>query len=54
MSLVAKMKVYDEDRLGRLIDELFTEDNRSINAGNICSVAACWKEYYDPDRPQFK
>ena len=32
MLLVAKMKEYDEDRYGRLIVELFTEDNKSINA----------------------
>ena len=36
MPLVAKMKEYDEDRYGRLIVELFTEDNKSINAAMIC------------------
>jgi endonuclease YncB( thermonuclease family) len=54
MPLVAKMKEYDEDRYGRLIVELFTEDNKSINAAMICSGAAWWYEYYAPDRPQFK
>ena len=32
MPLGAKMMEYDEERYGRLIVELFTEDNRSINA----------------------
>ena len=54
MPLVAKMKEYDEDRYGRLIVELFTEDDKSINAAMICSGAAWWYEYYAPDRPQFK
>ena len=54
MPLVAKMKEYDEDRYGRLIVELFTEDNESINAAMICSGAAWWYECYAPDRPQFK
>ena len=54
MPLVANMKQYDEDRYGRLIVELFTEDNKSINAAMICSGAAWWYEYYAPDRPQFK
>ena len=54
MSLVAKMKEYDKDRYGRLIVELFTEDNKRINAAMICSGAAWWCEYYAPDRPQFK
>ena len=54
MPLVAKMKEYEEDRYGRLIVELFTEDNKSINAAMICSGAAWWYEYYAPDRPQFK
>ena len=45
MPLVAKMKEYDEDRYGRLIVELFTEDNKSINAAMICSGAAWWNEY---------
>ena len=54
MPLVAKMKEYDEDRYGRLIVELFTEDNKSINAAMICSGAAWWYEYYAPDRPQFQ
>ena len=54
MPLVAKMKEYDKDRYGRLIVELFTEDNKSINAAMICSGAAWWYEYYAPDRPQFK
>ena len=54
MPLVAKMKQYDEDRYGRLIVELFTEGNKSINAAMICSGAAWWYEYYAPDRPQFK
>ena len=45
MPLVAKMKEYDEDRYGRLIVELFTEDNKSINAAIICSGAAWWYEY---------
>ena len=40
MPLVAKMKEHDEDRYGRLIVELFTEDNKSINAAMICSGAA--------------
>ena len=31
MPMVAKMKEYDEDRYGRLIVELFTEDDKSIN-----------------------
>tara|TARA_A100001015_G_scaffold17282_1_gene20124 strand:- start:5920 stop:6054 length:135 start_codon:yes stop_codon:yes gene_type:complete len=42
MPLVAKMKDYDEDRYGRLIVELFTEDGKSINAAMICSGAAWW------------
>ena len=42
MPLVAKMKEYDEDRYGRLIVELFTEDGKSINAAMICSGAAWW------------
>ena len=42
MPLVAKMKEYDEDRYGRLIVELVTEDNKSINAAMICSGAAWW------------
>ena len=46
MPLVAKMKEYDEDRYGRLIVELFTEDNKSINAAMICSGAAWWYEYF--------
>ena len=54
MSLVAKMKEYDKDRYGRPIVELFTEDNKRINAAMICSGAAWWCEYYAPDRPQFK
>ena len=54
MPLVAKMKEYDEDRYGRFIVELFTEDNKSINAAMICQGAAWWYEYYAPDRPQFK
>ena len=54
MPLVAKMKEYDEDRYGRLIVELFTEDDKSINAAMICSGAAWWYDYYAPDRPQFK
>ena len=54
MPLVAKMKEYEEDRYGRLIVELFTEDNKSINEAMICSGAAWWYEYYAPDRPQFK
>ena len=39
MPLVAKTKEYDKDRYGRLIVELFTEDNKSINAAMICSGA---------------
>ena len=54
MPLVAKMKEYDQDRYGRLIVELFTEDDKSINAAMICAGAAWWYEYYAPDRPQFK
>ena len=54
MPLVAKMKEHNEDRYGRLIVELFTEDNNSINAAMICSGAAWWYEYYAPDTPQFK
>jgi endonuclease YncB( thermonuclease family) len=50
MPMVAKMKEYDEDRYGRLIVELFTEDNKSINAAMICSGAACnalrWTQTY--------
>ena len=32
MPLAAKMKEYDEARYGYLIVELFTEDNKSMNA----------------------
>ena len=53
MPLVAKMKEHEEDRYGRLIGELFTEDNKSITTAMICSGAAWWYEYYAPDRPQF-
>ena len=45
MPLVAKMKEYDEDRYGRLIVELFTEDDKSINAAMICSGAAWWYDF---------
>ena len=38
MPLVAKMKRYDEDRYGCLIVELFTEDNKSINAAKNVST----------------
>lgn len=54
MPLVAQMKECDEDRYGRLIVELFTEDNKSINAAMICSGAAGWYQYCASDRPQFK
>ena len=54
MPLVAKMKEYDQDRYGRLIVELFTEDNKSINAAMICSGVAWRYEYYATDPPQFK
>ena len=54
MPLVARMKEYDEDRYGRLVVELFTDDDKSINAAMICSAAAWWYEYYAPDRPQFQ
>ena len=42
MPLVAQIKGYDKDRYERLIVELFTEDNKSINAAMIRSGAAWW------------
>ena len=54
MPLVAQIKGYDKDRYERLTVELFTEDNKSINAAMICSGTALWLEYYAPNRPQFK
>jgi endonuclease YncB( thermonuclease family) len=35
-------EVCDGDRYGRLIVELFTENNKSINTAMICSGAAWW------------